>query len=107
MGRRGAITEHEVAEMKKNVFKALFTVILALSFAARAEAAPWWWPAKTSVKTVQLALPTNNGGIVSVTVPSKTSLVKPERANGHRRAQDSAVNRRDDERIAADLERHF
>jgi hypothetical protein len=93
--------------MKKNIFKALFTVLLAGTFATQSEASPWWWTGKTPVKTVQLALPTNNGGIISVTVPSKTEFTKPRRGAKPRRAQDSAVNERDDERIAADLARHF
>jgi hypothetical protein len=56
---------------------------------------------------VQLALPSNNGGVVSVTVPSKTTSAKPKRGAGLRQTQDSIANLRDDERIAADLERHF
>ena len=90
--------------MKNKLIKGLFTALLAISFVTEAQATPWWWPGKTPVKTVQLALPANNGGLVSVTVPSKTTSAK--RGIGLRRAQDSTANLKDDERIAADLERH-
>lgn len=95
--------------MKNNIIKALFAALLAISFVTQAEASPWWWPGKTQVKTVQLALPSNNGGIISVTVPSKTTALRPKRSAEYRRAQDKAAagNQREDERIAADLERHF
>jgi hypothetical protein len=94
--------------MKNTVVKVLFIV---LGFVTQAQANPWWWwPGKASqapVKTVQFSLPTNNGGIVSVTVPARGSTpVKPGAGRG-RKAQDSTTNRREDERIAADLERHF
>ncbi len=102
--------------MKNHLIKALLTVLMAISFVARAHANPWWWPVKTQVKTEQLALPANNGGIISVTVPSKTT--SPRRSTGHwslpelerRRTHDAVVSlhdQREDERIAADLERHF
>jgi hypothetical protein len=91
--------------MKNNILKMLFTALLAISSITRAQASPWWWPVKTPVKTVQLALPANNGGVISVTVPSKTASAK--RGIGHGRGQDSTVDQHEDERIAADLERHF
>ena len=90
--------------MKNNIIKMLFTAFLAINFVGQAEASPWSWPAKTPVKTVQLALPSNNGGIISVTVPSKAT--SPKRGTAHSRAQYSTVNQHEDERIAADLERH-
>jgi len=95
--------------MKNNIIKVLFSALLAISFVRQAQANPWWWHGKTQVKTVQLALPCNNGGVVSVTVPSKTTSAAPKRSAEQRRAQDraSAINQREDERIAADLERHF
>jgi hypothetical protein len=95
--------------MKNNILKVLFTALAAISFVTQAEANPWLWPVKTPVKTVQLALPANNGGVVSVTVPSKATSASPRRGAGHRRGQDQAatLNQREDERIAADLERHF
>jgi hypothetical protein len=94
--------------MKNSIIKVLFTTLLAIGFVTQAQANPWW-PLRTTtqVKTVQLALPSNNGGVVSVTVPSKTTSAKPKRGTGLRRTQDSTANLRDDERIAADLERHF
>jgi len=94
--------------MQNKIFKVLFTALLAISFVTRAEANPWWWPVGTPAKTVQIALPSNNGAVASVTVPSKTASVKPtKRSTGHRRAEDATINERDDERIAADLARHF
>jgi hypothetical protein len=95
--------------MKNNILKVLFTALLVISFITQAQANPWLWPARTPVKTVQLALPCNNGGVVSVTVPVKTTSPVPKGGAGYRRAQDraSTVNQREDERIAADLERHF
>jgi hypothetical protein len=109
--------------MKKNVIKVLFCALLAGSFVTRAEANPWWWPAKNSdktadktadkpadkgsEKTVQIALPVNNGALVSITLPSKTQMKPTRRGAERRRGQDSAADRREDERIAADLERHF
>lgn len=96
----------KAANMKNNVIKVLFTALVAISFVTRAEANPWWWPrGKTAVKTVQLALPGCNGGLVSVTLPSTTTSAR--RGAGHRRAQDATVDQHDDERIAADLARHF
>jgi hypothetical protein len=94
--------------MKNSIIKVLFTTLLAIGFVTQAQANPWW-PSRTTtqVKTVQLALPSNNGGVVSVTVPSKTTSAKPKRGAGLRQTQDSIANLRDDERIAADLERHF
>jgi hypothetical protein len=91
--------------MKNKIIKVLFTALVAISFVAQAQANPWWWPGKAPVKTEQLALPSNNSGLVSVTLPSKTT--SPKRSAGHHRAQDSTINQHDDERIAADLERHF
>jgi len=93
--------------MKNHIIKLLLTALLAISLVTQAQANPWWWPGKTPVKTVQLALPSNNGGVISVTVPSKTTSA--QRGAGHGRAQSSTVNLHDvhdDERIAADLERH-
>ncbi len=95
--------------MKNNIFKVLFTALLVISFMTQAQANPWFWPVKTPVKTVQLALPSNNGGVISVTVPVKTTSPVPKGGAGHRRGRDQAsiANQREDERIAADLERHF
>jgi hypothetical protein len=90
--------------MKNHVLKALVPALVAMSFATNAQANPWWPPSKTPVKTVQLALPSNNGGIVSVTIPSKATSAKA--GTGIRRTQRSTADLRDDERIAADLERH-
>ena len=96
--------------MKANVI--LFIMFLAIGFVVQAEASPWWWPVKGPVKTVQVALPSNNGGIISVTIPSKSTSAK--RSEEHlapaalaHRVRESAADRRDEERIAADLERHF
>ncbi len=94
--------------MKNNITRALFIALLAISLATRAQANPWWWwpAAKAPVKTVQLALPSNNGVTLSVTVPLKGKAVK-RGAGGHGRTQDATANRIEDERIAAELERHF
>ena len=61
---------------------------------------------------VGVALPNNNGGIVSVTVPSKTTLGKG--SAGHltpaalaRRERESGRRSTGYERFAADLERPF
>ncbi len=95
--------------MKNNIPKVLFAALLAMGFVIPARANPWLWPAKapakTPVKTVQLAVPASNGGLISVTVPAKTASAR--RATGYRQARQVAVDRRDEERIAADLERHF
>jgi hypothetical protein len=99
--------------MKNRIVKWLLAALLAASFIKPAQANPWWRPAKAPVKTVQLALPATNGVLVSVTVPSKTAPPKrsagrgPSLGSDDRRARDSAANQREDERIAADLERHF
>jgi hypothetical protein len=94
-------------EMKNRVTKVLFAALVAIGFFTRAEANPWWWPVKTQAKTTQIYVPFNNGGVASVTIPTKTAYAKPKRGSELRRAKDSAIDRRDDERIAADLERHF
>jgi hypothetical protein len=97
--------------MINKIIQVLVAGLLATSLVTQAEANPWrWpWPSKTPVKTVQLSLPSNNGGMISVTVPSKMTSVK--RSAGQRGRgqayQSSTVNLHDDERIAADLERHF
>jgi hypothetical protein len=98
--------------MKNNLIKVLFIPLLAISFVTQAQASPWWWPGKAPVKTVQLALPANNGGLISVTVPSNTTSSRRTAAHLSpsalaRRAKDSTVNQHDDERIASDLARHF
>ena len=90
--------------MKNHMIKVLFTALLAISFVTQVQASPWAWTVKTPVKTVQLSLPSNNGGVVSVTVPSKAT--PPKCGIGHGRVPYSAVNQHEDERIAADLERH-
>jgi hypothetical protein len=101
-------------DMKNNVIRVLFVPIFAVSFATRAEASPWWWPSKTPVKTVQVSLPANNGGMISVTIPTKSTSVKQGtqgnqgiQSIGFRPAGGSTKNRLDDERIAADIARHF
>lgn len=96
--------------MKNHVI--LVIALFAISFVTRAEASPWWWPGKAPVKTEQVALPSNNGGMISVTIPSKSTSAKLSTehlapAALARRARESAADRRDEERIAADLERHF
>lgn len=95
---------------KNNLTKALFSALLAISLVTPAQAKPWWrWPGKTpAAKTVQLALPSNNGGLTSVTVPSTPAKATSAKGvAGRRQAHDSAVNRLDDERIAADIARQF
>ena len=106
--------------MKGNIIKALLIAFLAINFMTQAEASPWWWPgktaAKTPVKTEQVALPANNGGLISVTIPSRSTSLKHSGGStssggssiiGHSRSQSTTANRAEDERIAADLERHF
>jgi hypothetical protein len=101
-------------DMKNNIIKALFIAILGISCVTQAEASPWWWPSKTPVKTVQVSLPANNGGMISVTIPTKSTSVKQGTQGiqgtpiiGNRPAGGSTKNRLDDERIAADIARHF
>ncbi len=99
--------------MKHPIIQLLLGALLAISFVTRAQANPWWPPVKTPVKTVQLALPCTNGGMVSVTVPAKTTSARRGAGGWYSfrldRSQVQAANSnlRDDERIAADLERHF
>jgi len=109
--------------MKNSIIRALskpLIALIAISCVTRAEANPWWWPIKAPAKTaqgksaqpvpqpktVQLDVPVNNGGIVSITLPAKSTSAR--HGNGHARsAREAAVDQRDEERIAADLERHF
>jgi hypothetical protein len=105
--------------MKNSIIRALskpLIALIAISCVTRAEANPWWWPIKARVKTaqgksaetktVQLDVPVNNGGVVSITLPAKSTSAR--HVNGHARsAREAAVDQRDEERIAADLERHF
>jgi hypothetical protein len=91
--------------MKNTVIKLLFSALLAVISTTPAYANPWWrWPAKTPVKTVQLALPAINGTVVSVTVPAKSPTVR--HYSGPGRQPGSPADLRDEERIAAELERH-
>jgi hypothetical protein len=97
-----------VKTTRHSITRALLTTLLAVTIITHAEAKPWWWFGKTPVKTAQYALPSNNGGMASVTIPAsslKTASVK--NSTNRRQTRDSAANRIDDERIAADLERHF
>ena len=99
-------------DMKNDIIRVLSVAVLATGFVTQAEAGSWFWQSKAPVKTEQLALPANNGGMISVTVPSKTAST--QRRAEHltpaavaRRAKESANDQREDERIAGDLERHF
>jgi hypothetical protein len=106
----------KAADMKNNIVKILFIALPVMSFVTPVQASPWWWPvnapASAPVKTEQLALPANNGGMISVTVPSKKTAAKPAKGSpGSRQTKESSAaalhDQREDERIAADLERHF
>jgi len=92
--------------MKDNLTNVLFAALLAISFVTQVQANPWLWPGKTPVKTLQLAVPANNGGVISVTVPSKATS-PARRGTVRARDQVSTADQHEDERIAADLERHF
>ena len=83
----------------------LLSALLATGFVTKALANPASALVKPPVKTVQLSLPSNNGVLVSVTVPLKTKSLR--HGAGHRGTQDSAANQHEDERIAAEIERQF
>jgi hypothetical protein len=94
---------------KLHTVKAVASALGAMCLVTHAEAKPWWWPCETPVKTSQVALPSNNGVVVSVTIPAaspaKAGSIK--QGGARRGTRSSTADQRDDERIAADLERHF
>ncbi len=89
-----------------SVHRPVILALLAITLVTQAQASPWWWPVKPAVKTVQFALPSTNGAVLTLTVPSKSSPTGHTAAGRHP-THKSIVDQRDDERIAADLERHF